>query len=172
MIRFDVIAKLIAGLIVFGSCVAVLLPCSSTVSQADSGGRIWLVGEPSPGMPPCEEFYDKWEVPGAPPGLLAMAGYSREVFAAKACLDKNDVPMACKHWQGLLGVVDKMGPPLSESRGDIEQLMQEHDCEMAAESGANSGPESAPASEPAPESEASPTPESSEAPTESPDADK
>jgi hypothetical protein len=114
MSPFNMIAKRIAGPIVVGGC-APLLPCSSTVSQADSGGRIWLVAEPSQGMPPCEEFYDKWDAPGAPPGLLAMAGYSREIFAAKACLDKNDVPMACKHWQGLLAVIDKMGPPLSES---------------------------------------------------------
>jgi hypothetical protein len=171
MSPFNMIAKRIAGPIVVGGC-ALLLPCSSTVSQADSGGRIWLVAEPSQGMPPCEEFYDKWDAPGAPPGLLAMAGYSREIFAAKACLDKNDVPMACKHWQGLLAVIDKMGPPLSESRGDIEQLMQEHDCEMAAESGANSDPESATAPAPAPDPQANPAPESSDAPAESPDADK
>ncbi len=54
-----------------------------------------------------------------------MAGLGREVIAAKDCIDKNNVPMACKHWRGLLAIVDKMGPPLDENRGDIEQLMQE-----------------------------------------------
>ncbi len=96
-----------------------------------------------------------------------MAGYSREVFAAKACLDKNNVPMACKHWQGLLVLVDKLGPPMNENRGDIEQLMQEHDCETAPASEAkfpsNSG--SAPASAATPNAQsppvsgAGPTPE-------------
>lgn len=128
------------------SCWIILGLSLAAVPLAHADGRIWLVGEPSPGMPPCEEFYDKWDVPGAPPGLLAMAGYSREVFAAKACLEKNDIPMACKHWQGLLDVVDKVGAPLSESRGDIEQLMQEHACEATLAS------DPTPGSAPAPDS--------------------
>ena len=90
---------------VLGLCLAAF----AMVPGGYADGRIWLVGDPSPGMPPCEEFYDKWDAPGAPSGLLAMAGFSREVFAAKACLDKNDIPMACKHWQGLLAIVDKIG---------------------------------------------------------------
>jgi hypothetical protein len=93
-----------------------------------SEDRIVLAAEPSPGLPTCEEFYDKWDVPGAPSGILAMAGLGREVIAAKDCIDKNNVPIACKHWQGLLDIVDKMGPPLDENRGEIEQLMQEHRC--------------------------------------------
>ena len=139
---------------VFGLLFAIF----STVSVALAGERIWLVGEPSEGMPSCEEFFDKWEAPGAPPGLLAMAGYSREVFAAKACLDKNDVPMACKHWQGLLVLVDKLGPPMNENRGDIERLMQEHDCEAAPASEAKSpsDPGSAPASAATPNSQSGP----------------
>jgi hypothetical protein len=107
----------------------------STVPLAVAEERVWLVTEPSQGMPPCEEFFDKWEAPGAPPGLLAMAGYSREIFAAKACLEKNDIPMACKHWQGLLVVIDKVGPPLNERRGDVEELMRQHSCEAAPASG-------------------------------------
>jgi hypothetical protein len=77
--------------------LGVSLAALATIPLAHSDERVWLVGEPSPGMPMCDEFYDKWDAPGAPPGLLAMAGYSREVFAAKDCLDKNNVPMACKH---------------------------------------------------------------------------
>src|SRR5262245_10236569 len=100
----------------------------STASPADANGRLWLVGEPSPTMPTCEEFYDKWEVPGAPSAMMAMFGLGREVFAAKSCLEKGDVATACKHWQGLLAVMDKMGAPLDESRGDVEALMAEHKC--------------------------------------------
>ena len=106
-----------------------LIAALSTIPPAHSGGRIWLVGEPSPGMPTCEEFYDKWEAPGAPPGILAMAGYSREIFAAKDCLDKNDVPKACEHWSKLLIVLDKLGPPLNGNRGDIEELMRQKNCD-------------------------------------------
>ena len=140
---------------VLGLCLAAF----AMVPHAHADGRIWLVGEPSPGMPPCEEFYDKWDAPGAPPGLLAMAGFSREVFAAKACLDKNDIPMACKHWQGLLAIVDKMGPPMGENRGEIEQLMQKHDCEATP---ASDSPESIPDfdgatnAKPAPDQESAP----------------
>ena len=126
--------------------IGLSLAALSTLPLAHAGGRIWLVGEPSPGLPACEEFFDKWEVPGAPPGLLAMAGFSREVFAAKACLDKSNVPMACKHWQGLLVIIDKFRLPISESRGDIEKLMREHKCEANAEP--NSGPQSKPGAPP------------------------
>ena len=144
---------------VLGLCLAAF----AIVPRAHADGRIWLVGEPSPGMPPCEEFYDKWDAPGAPPGLLAMAGFSREVFAAKACLDKNDVPMACKHWQGLLAIVDKMGPPMGENRGEIEQLMQKHDCEATP---ASDSPESIPDSDGA--TNAKPAPDQDSAPNSDP----
>jgi hypothetical protein len=117
------------------------------------GDRVTLVEEPSPGLPTCEEFYDKWNVPGAPPGLLAMAGLGREVIAAKDCIDKNNVPMACKHWQGLLAVVDKMGPPLDESRDDIEQLMREHECAESADPASSPGPDTAPDSQAGPDTD-------------------
>jgi hypothetical protein len=150
MIPFNMIAKWIAGLIVFGSCVAVLLPRSSSVSQADAGGRIWLVGEPTPGLPTCDEFYDKWDVPGAPPGILAMAGFSREVFAANDCIDKNNVPKACEHWSKLLVVLDKIGPPLNDNRGDIEELMRQHHCEAAPATDSKPAPKPTPGSQEAP----------------------
>lgn len=122
--------------IILGVSVAML----STVSLGHSEGRIWLITEPTPGMPRCDEFYDKWEVLGAPAGIMAMAGYAREVFAAKDCIDKNNVPMACKHWQGLLSVIDRKGPPLDERRGDIEKLMREHNCEAAHASDSKPAP--------------------------------
>ena len=139
------------------------------LSHAD--GRIWLVAEPSPSMPACEEFYDKWEVAGAPGAMMAMFGLGREVMAAKDCLDKGNVAMACKHWQGLLGVMDKMGPPLNESRGDLGKLMSEHKCEVAADSVVDPAAETAPRSAPAADAAANPAPPS-DAPAESPAADK
>lgn len=159
------------------------LAASTTIAPAHADVRLWLVAEPLKGMPPCEEFYDKWEVPGAPPAMMAMVGLGREVFAAKACLDKGDVATACKHWQGLLAVMDKIGPPLDESRGDVEALMAEHKCETAAASEPGAAPtstpgseqtpaESAPASKPAPDAEATPPPPASGAPAESPAAEK
>ena len=80
------------------------------------------------GSPTCEMFYDKWDVPGAPPGILAMAGFGREVIAAQDCVAKGNVPMACEHWQKLLPVIDRTGPPLDEQRGAIEDLMRQHSC--------------------------------------------
>lgn len=115
-----------------GSIVLILsLATLSTVSLAKSEGRIWLVAEPTPGPPSCEEFFDKWDVPGAPAGILAIAGLGREVVAAKDCIDKNNVPKACEHWSKLLVVLGKVGPPIDESRGDIEELMRQHKCESA-----------------------------------------
>ena len=152
--------------------LAVFLVTSTSVSHADPGGRIWLVTEPSKGMPTCEEFYDKWEVAGAPGAMMAMFGLGREVMAAKDCLDKENVAMACKHWQGLLAVMDKMGSPLDESRGDLEKLMSEHKCEVAADSRADPAAETAPRSAPAADAAANPAPPTSDAPAESPAADK
>jgi hypothetical protein len=143
--------------------LGILLGMAPSFSVADPDGRIWLVGEPSEGMPPCEEFFDKWEVEGAPSPMMAMFGLGREVFAANDCVTKGDVAAACKHWQGLLAVMDKMGPPLSESRGDIEGLMQQHDCEAIPASDA--APEAAQDSESAsgkaaPEAGPNPAPDS------------
>jgi len=123
--------------------------------------RFWLVTEPSEGMPTCEEFFDKWEVQGAPAGLMAMSGYAREVFAAKKCVDKDDVATACRHWQGLLVVMDKVGPPLSESRGDIENLMREHKCETPAEPGPNPATQTGPGTQPTPDAQPTPAPTTS-----------
>ncbi len=106
----------------------------ASLSVAHSEGRFLLVTEPSAGMPACEEFYDKWDAPGAPAGMMAMMGFGREVMAAKDCLSKNNVAVACKHWQGLLIASDKLGPPLSDNRGDVEEMMRQHQCEPGAPS--------------------------------------
>jgi hypothetical protein len=85
-------------------------------------------GEPTKGMPKCEEFFTKWEVPGAPAGILAMAGFAREVMAARDCLKQNNVAKACQHWGKLLEAMDKLGPPLDENRNDIKELMRQNKC--------------------------------------------
>ena len=105
------------------SLVGSLLP-------AQSGSRIWLVEEPSKGTPSCEEFFDKWDVPGAPAGMLVMAGIGREVAAAQDCVAQNKIDLACKHWQAIVVNLDKVGPPLNESRGDVVTLMQQNKCEL------------------------------------------
>jgi hypothetical protein len=51
---------------------------------------------------------------------------------------QGDVATACKHWQGLLVEIEKMGTPLSESRGDIEELMRQNRCEVGGNSTSNS----------------------------------
>lgn len=53
----------------------VLLP-AVTLTHAE--GRIWLIGEPTPAAPTCDEFFDKWEVPGVPSAMLAMGGLGSE----------------------------------------------------------------------------------------------
>ena len=95
---------------------------------AHSEARDARAGEPTKGMPKCEEFFTKWEMPGAPAGILAMAGFAREVMAAKDCLKQNNIPKACEHWKGLLSAMDKLGPPLNENRSDIEEVMRQNKC--------------------------------------------
>jgi len=109
------------------SCVLVTFAVIP-LAHAEDGVRLIPVTEPSPGTPPCEEFYDKWEMPGVPPVILAMGGLGREALAATDCMKKNNVAMACRHWQNILAVIDRVGPPLDESRGDVVTLMAEHDC--------------------------------------------
>jgi hypothetical protein len=80
------------------------------------------------GAPTCTEFYDKWDVPGAPAGILAMAGFGREVMAAQDCVKQDNVAMACEHWKKLLPVMDRIGPPLDAQRGNIEDLIRQNSC--------------------------------------------
>ena len=112
------------------SLIGVLMNFSATLSDVPRD-RILLVAEPSPGQPSCEEFFDKWEAPGAPTGMLAMAGLGREAIAAQDCIKQNKVSVACEHWSKLLVAVDRMGPPLNQNRADIEELMRQHKCDAA-----------------------------------------
>jgi Skp family chaperone for outer membrane proteins len=80
------------------------------------------------GIASCEEFFNEWEVQGAPASISAIAALGREAAAAKDCIDKGEVATACKHWRGLLLEIEKMGPPISESRGDIKELMRQNQC--------------------------------------------
>jgi hypothetical protein len=59
--------------------------------------------EPSSGRESsCEEFFNEWEVRGAPASISTIAALAREAAAAKDCIEKGEVTSACKHWQGLL----------------------------------------------------------------------
>lgn len=49
------------------------------------------------GISSCEEFFNAWEPSGAPASLSVIAALGREAAAAKDCVDKGDVPTACKH---------------------------------------------------------------------------
>lgn len=81
------------------------------------------------GIASCEEFFDEWENGGTPASISAIAALGREAAAAKDCIRKGKISTACRHWQGLLVEIDKIGPPVSESRSEIEQLMRQNRCE-------------------------------------------
>ena len=98
-------------------------------AKAETAEREKQIAKLRQGIASCEEFFNEWEVRGAPASISAIAALGREAAAAKDCIDKGDVATACKHWQGLLVEIEKMGPPLSESRGDIEELMRQNRCE-------------------------------------------
>src|SRR5262245_48108814 len=55
----------------------------STFPLALAEERFWLVTEPSEGMPTCEEFFDKWEVPGAPAGTHGHVGVCTRGFRSE-----------------------------------------------------------------------------------------
>jgi chromosome segregation ATPase len=98
-------------------------------AKAEMAEREKQIAKLRQGIASSEEFFNEWEVRGAPASISAIAALGREAAAAKDCIDKGDVATACKHWQGLLVEIEKMGPPLSESRGDIEELMRQNRCE-------------------------------------------
>jgi len=68
---------------------------------AQAEARVLLVDgeEEELGSSTCGVFSDKWEVPGMPAAMLAMAGVGRELMAANDCIHKNEVATACKHWR-------------------------------------------------------------------------
>jgi len=111
-----------------------VLLCALLAAAPDVYGEEGVsTGDQEPGAPVCDEFYDKWEVPGLPAAMLAMAGIGRELIAAQDCIEKNNAPMACRHWSKVLEVTDNLGAPFNQDRGGIEQMMREQQCDPNAE---------------------------------------
>jgi hypothetical protein len=80
------------------------------------------------GRASCEEFFDGWDVKAAPSNIVKLFGIAREATAATDCIDKGDAATACRHWEGLLVQIKKIGSPVSESQVEIEKLMRQHNC--------------------------------------------
>jgi hypothetical protein len=78
--------------------------------------------------PACDDFFTQWEVPGVSPQMLAIGGIGREMMAAMDCVEKNDIAKACRHWNKIIEVTDKLGPPYNQGRVGVETLMREHKC--------------------------------------------
>ena len=85
------------------------------------------------GVASCTDFFDQWAT-GAPASISAIAGLGREAAAAKDCLNKGDVTTACKHWEVLLVEIGRIGPPVSESRDEIKELMRQNKCQTLTSS--------------------------------------
>lgn len=84
----------------------------------------------SQGMASCDELFEEGdEVSVSAPSISVIFRIAREAAAAKDCLDKGDVATACKHWQGLLVKIEKIGAPVKESRVEIEDLMRQNHCQ-------------------------------------------
>jgi hypothetical protein len=82
------------------------------------------------GRASCEEFFDGWEVKASPPNVVTLFGIAREATAATDCIDRGDAATACRHWEGLLVQIEKIGSPVSESRVEIQRLMRQHRCKL------------------------------------------
>jgi len=80
------------------------------------------------GRASCEEFFDGWGIEASPPSIVKLFGIAREATAARDCINKGDAATACKHWEGLLVQIKKIGSPVSESQIEIEKLMRQHNC--------------------------------------------
>jgi predicted nuclease with TOPRIM domain len=80
------------------------------------------------GRASCEEFFDGWDVKASPANVVTLFGIAREATAATDCINKGDAATACRHWEGLLVQIDRIGSPVSESRVEIERLMRQHRC--------------------------------------------
>ncbi len=79
--------------------------------------------------PRCGVFFDKWDVPGAPPAMLIMGGIGREVMAAQDCLSNNQTATACEHYRRIVKVLDTRGAAVpSMNRSDLEAIMKRHNC--------------------------------------------
>jgi hypothetical protein len=84
------------------------------------------------GTASCEEFFDGWDIKAAPPSIVTLFGVAREATAATDCIDKGDAATACKHWEGLLIQIKKIGSPVSDSQSEIEKLIREH-CKISSQ---------------------------------------
>jgi hypothetical protein len=80
------------------------------------------------GRASCEEFFDGWGVEASPPSIVKLFGIAREATAATDCINKGDAATACRHWEGLLVQIKKIGSPVSDSQSEIEKLIREHNC--------------------------------------------
>ena len=80
------------------------------------------------GRASCEEFFGGWDVEASPPSVVKLFGIAREATAATDCINKGDAATACRHWEGLLVQINKIGSPVSESQIEIEKLMRQHNC--------------------------------------------
>ena len=80
------------------------------------------------GRASCEEFFDGWGVEVSPSSIVKLFGIAREATAATDCINKGDAATACRHWEGLLVQINKIGSPVSESQIEIEKLMRQHNC--------------------------------------------
>jgi hypothetical protein len=80
------------------------------------------------GRASCKEFFDGWGIEASPPSIVKLFGIAREATAARDCINKGDAATACKHWEGLLVQIKKIGSPVSESEIEIEKLMRQHNC--------------------------------------------
>jgi predicted nuclease with TOPRIM domain len=105
---------------------------SQTLNQAEAEAseREERIAMLSQGMATCDELFEEGdEVKASAPSTLAIFRIAREAAAAKDCLDKGDVATACKHWQGLLVKIERMGSPVRESRVEIEDLLRQNHCQ-------------------------------------------
>ena len=99
-------------------------------AEAEASERERQIAMLRQGVASCDEFFEAWdEVKASPPSILAIFRITREAAAAKDCMEKGDLTTACKHWHGLLVEIARMGPPMSESRGEIKELMRQNGCE-------------------------------------------
>jgi hypothetical protein len=98
----------------------------SAIALDYAEGRVVLVRDHQD-PPSCEEFFD-----GARAASLNIEGLEREVAAANDCIKQNNLPVACKHWRGLVAVLNKIVPPLGDTKDDVEELMREAKCQASA----------------------------------------
>jgi Resolvase, N terminal domain len=101
---------------------------AATRAEASASERERQIAILRQGRASCEEFFDGWGVKASPTSIVTLFGIAREATAATDCVDKGDAGTACRHWEGLLVQIEKIGSPVSESRVEIEKLMRQHRC--------------------------------------------